>query len=82
MLKNETALISGNSPWLKTVNFGHGVRPMEKDEEHGVSDADRAWVAQCKKYGEDPLACERTDSEKQNLDDLEDVDDKQQRFDF
>ena len=55
-------------------------RQWKRDEEHGVSGADRAWVAQCKKYGEDPLACERTDLEKQNLDDSEDADNRQQEF--
>lgn len=57
-------------------------RQWKRDEEHGVSGADRAWVAQCKKYGEDPLACERTDSEKQNLEDSEEADNRQQELDF
>ena len=66
----------------KDSKFWPCVSANGKGMRNTVFGADRAWVAQCKKYGEDPLAYERTDSEKQNSEDSEEADNRQQELDF
>ena len=56
-------------------------RQWKREEEHGVSGADRAWVAQCKKYGEDPLAYERTDADEPKSDPVDESSQREFGFD-